>query len=464
VRELYRRLFDIRMVSPRNHMVFTPLLASTAVGTLDFRSVAEPVRVSFPHLGFTPGAATAIDTASRAVLVESAALAPWGASSAAPRLSRLSYDVLVVAVGSRVNTFGVAGVEAHAHFLKELSDAREIRQHLIRNVEAATFPGLAPAEQARLLHCLIVGGGPTGIELAAEMHDFLRDDLTRLFPEVAHLVRITIVEATGKVLGGFDDSLRRYAERRFRRDGIICRTGSAVRELGPTAAVLADGSVIPFGLCVWSTGVAPARFVAGLKGDVFRKDRWGRLVTNMALQVLAPAPPDSPPPTEPGKAGAPGAALSVGSDVLSTQRQFVAGQQPTVPGVYALGDCASVGDRQFASTAQVAEQQGRWLGRMLTLAAQSAGGPEALLALVPRDAFEYRHRGAMVILGRFAGITDFTRGGPVAPLHGTKLQGFTSWLLWRSAYLTKLGSWKNRVQVPENWARTFFFGRDVTQF
>jgi len=448
-RELDRSAFDVTMVSPRNHMVFTPLLASTATGTLDFCSVAEPIHDSFRDVRYCHGAATGLDVAHRLVTVETSELTPRGCEPTV-RTAPVPYDVLVIAVGARINTFGCPGVLQHAHFLKELADARSIRQHLIRNLEAASFPGVDAGERARLLSSVIVGGGPTGIELAAEMHDFLHEDLARLFPRVAPEVSITLVEASSRVLGGFDSSVRAYAARRFARDGIRVHTGAAVTRLDPTAATLSDGTVLPFGLCVWSTGLAPSPFVTALDPATFAKDWWGRCLTSYTLKALSGAA-DAAPARHQGAPTAP-----VFDDAAGAR---------SLPGVFALGDAASVGDRGFAATAQVAEQQGLWLGRTLNAAlAQCRGDRDALWSYVPPEPFRYVHRGAMVLLGRFAGASDFTRGAPVAPLYGSTLQGITAWLLWRSAYLTQLGSWRNRVLVPLNWTRTMLFGRDVTQF
>jgi len=156
----------------------------------------------------------------------------------------------------------------------------------------------------------------------------------------------------------------------------------------------------------------------------------------------------------------------------------------TVAGVWALGGCASVAGGRYAATAQVAEQQGELLASTFNDAAADAGAfgsdtpsrallAEALNAHWPQYAFAYRHRGSLAMLGMFAGAADFTavaRTGVVrgvadaalGPLRGATLRGPAAWLLWRSAYLTKLGRWRNRLQVPADWARAALFGRDTT--
>jgi NADH dehydrogenase FAD-containing subunit len=255
------------------------------------------------------------------------------------------------------------------------------------------------------------------------------------------------VEGKG-ILGGFDQSLRQYTEEKFRRDRVAVRTGANVVEVLPHAVRLAGGEVLDFGLCVWNTGIAPN---VGWDGREMKVDRWGHLVTDRWMRVLPGA----------GKEG--GGGGSGGGDSGAPQPQ----PQPEkpVPGVFALGDASSVEGVGYAATAQVAEQQGRWLGRALNAAAApSKKSPFAPFALPPsHPPFEYRHRGSLAFLGSFRAISDFTavaRG----PLHGQRVKGFLAFLVWRSAYLTRLGSWRNRVQVPFDWVRTFLFGRDTTLF
>lgn len=202
-----RRAFSAQLLSPRNHMLFTPLLTSAATGTLESRSIAQPLRAQFRDAAFVHGRAVGVD-ASRRVVTVCASICGEAKSE------ELVYDVLVLATGARPATFGTPGVQEHALFLKELSDAAAIRARLVSNAEAACFPGLSDAERRRLMSTVVVGGGPTGCELAAEIHDFVRADLGRLYPQLRELVSITVVEASPKgVLGGFEDSLRSYALR-----------------------------------------------------------------------------------------------------------------------------------------------------------------------------------------------------------------------------------------------------------
>ncbi len=450
-------------------------------GSLEFRSIAEPLRSSFPRVTYYHAAATGVDPAARTVRMRAASppadkeeQTAYSCRRAAAETT-LSYDALVIAVGARSATFGVPGVCAHALFLKELSDARAIRQRVIANVEASCFPCVPPAERARLRAFVIVGGGPSGVELAAELHDFLTADVARLYGRsVAAETRLTIVEAgRGGILSSFDASLREYARAKFARDAVEVRAGVAVTAVGARGVTLSDGREMPCGLVVWNTGIRAQPLVAALDGAHFRKDKWGHLVTTRRLEALRPS-----------------SAAGEEEEDVDDAATSASSSSSVLPGVFCVGDAAAVGGgARYAATAQVAEQQGDYLGRAFNAAADAATAGDNNLKLAPaarraalRDAvcarrppapFVYRHRGSLAMLGMFAGIADFSavhgdgenNDAVVAPLlRGVKLRGAAAWLLWRSAYLTKLGRWRNRLQVPADWARVALFGRDVTQF
>ena len=244
-------LFDVTIVAPRNHMVFTPLLPSAAVGTIDFRSISEPVKHSYPTARYEQAEVIGIDAATSTVEIAAPVVGSKGdpPANVPRRVATLPFDALVLAVGATNSTFGIPGVSEHAYFLKELADARAIRRTIVRNIEAASFPGISHAERARLLSVVIVGGGPTGVEFAAELHDFVSEDLARLYPGAGRDMRISIVEGRG-VLGSFDQSLREYMARKFSRDGIRLRLGANVVAVSHDKVSLSDGEDMPSGLTV----------------------------------------------------------------------------------------------------------------------------------------------------------------------------------------------------------------------
>lgn len=219
-------------------------------------------------------------------------------------------------------------------------------------------------------------------------------------------------------------------------------------------------------LQVWNTGLGPRRVVRELDPGTFAKDAWGHLVVDDRMRVLR------------ATAVAAGVAAKV---VAPAQGAAAVGSAPidALPNIFAIGDAAAVAGRGYASTAQVAEQQGLFMGHALVAGAQALaaasvgpganGRPCALSDAMPTTPFVYRHRGAFVYLGTLRAAADFTkaegaRNSLLAPLYGRALGGAQAFLLYRSAYLTQLGSWRNRLQVPVDWMRTWLFGRDTTQF
>lgn len=382
---------DLTVVSPRNHFLFTPLLPSTTVGTIEFRSIIEPIRHARHGLRFYHAAADTVDPERRLVRCTGV-----GDSTSFP----LPYDILVIAVGAVSNTFGVPGVTEHAIFLKELQDARLLRQQIIRCFERANLPSASSDERKRLLHFVVCGGGPTGVEFAAELHDFLLEDLTRAYPHLATEARITVVEAMKEILGGFDEKLRRYATELFRRQKIAIMTDAPVVRVEEGALHLGNGMTLPFGLLLWSTGNGPTAFAVAAP---LPKDARQRFVIDSSFRVR------------------------------------------DVPDVYAIGDCASIVANPLPATAQVAQQQGKYLGRALAIRAHGRD-PEP---------FSYKHLGMLAYVGGSRALAD---------LDTFKGRGWATWVFWRSAYLTRIVSLKNKILVLFDWVKARLFGRDISQF
>lgn len=390
LRTIDTRLFHVIAVSPRNHFLFTPLLPSTTVGTIEFRSIIESIRVACPDVTFYQANARSVDLKRSVLTCE-------GTSS--QQSFELSYDILVITVGAKSNTFGIEGVREHALFLKEISDARAIRQRIIECFEQAAQPTTSPELRKRLLHFVVVGGGPTGVEFAAEMYDFLDEDLRKSYPRLAGEVSITLLEAGGQILNTFDEELSAYTLRLFQRQNINVRTGSLVTRLEHDTIILKNGEIIPYGLVVWSTGIGPTEFT---ETQPFPKDR-GKIVTDEFFLVKG------------------------------------------FSNIYALGDCATIEGNSLPATSQVAQQEGYYLGRALNRKQRGK----------PVQPFRYRHYGMLAYVGSGRALADLTN---------FKGKGFATWIFWRSAYLTKLVSLKNKMLVVFDWFKTFVFGRDISRF
>jgi NADH:ubiquinone reductase (non-electrogenic) len=383
------RRFAVTVVSRRNHFLFTPLLPSTAVGTIEYRTILEPLRRAAPQAHILMANAVGLDPERRVVHCRSVEgdLA-WDEP----------YDVLAVAVGAETATYGVPGVREHACFLKELADARAIRERVLGNLERAALPAVGDDERRRLVHVVAVGAGPTGVRFAAELYDLLARDLLRGYPDLAGHVRVTLLEAGRTVLSAFDEPLREYTMRHFRSHKIVVRTEARVAEVTATGVRLAGGETIPAGLVLWCTGFAANPFVAALP---WAKDKAGRIVTDEYLRV------------------------------------------PGANGVYALGDCANPRGTNLPQLAQVAEQQGKYVGRLLNRGAERPAP------------FVWRNLGLSSYIGDQAAVVQ---GG-----HG-RFAGWVAYQLWRSAIFTDLVSVRNKILVPLSRLRTAVFGRDMGKF
>ncbi|KDP46479.1 hypothetical protein JCGZ_08451 [Jatropha curcas] len=414
-------LYDVVCVSPRNHMVFTPLLASTCVGTLEFRSVAEPIARIQPAISKEPGSyyflasCTALDTRNHVVHCETVT---DGLNTKDPWKFAVSYDKLVIALGAEASTFGIQGVKEHAIFLREVHHAQEIRRKLLLNLMLSDVPGISVDEKRRLLHCVVVGGGPTGVEFSGELSDFIMRDVHQRYAHVKDYIHVTLIEAN-EILSSFDDRLRRYATKQLTKSGVRLVRG-IVKDVKPHKLILNDGTEVPYGLLVWSTGVGPSPFVKSLD---LPKSPGGRIGVDEWLRV------------------------------------------PSVQDVFAVGDCSgyleSTGKTVLPALAQVAERQGKYLSGLLNKIGKAGGGhADSAKDIELGDPFVYKHLGSMATIGSYKALVDLRQSKEAK---GISLAGFLSWFVWRSAYLTRVVSWRNRFYVAINWATTFVFGRDISR-
>ncbi|CBI18598.3 hypothetical protein VitviT2T_015017 [Vitis vinifera] len=413
------KIYDVVCIAPRNHMVFTPLLASTCVGTLEFRSVTEPVGriqsalATEPNSYFYLASCTSIDTNKHEVYCETVGNVGLPHE---PYRFRVAYDKLVIASGAEPLTFGIKGVNEHAFFLREVNHAQEIRKKLLLNLMLSESPGISEEEKKRLLHCVVIGGGPTGVEFSGELSDFImRDVRERYSTHVKDYIQVTLIEAN-EILSSFEVGLRQYATNHLTKSGVHFKRG-VVKEVHAKKIVLSDGTDVPYGLLVWSTGVGPSEFVKSLNVS---KSPGGRIGVDEWFRI------------------------------------------PSVEDVFALGDCAGfleqTGKQVLPALAQVAERQGKFLVELFNRIGKENGGKALSGKDIPMgEPFVYKHLGSMASVGRYKALVDLRQSKDA---RGISHAGFISWLVWRSAYLTRVVSWRNRFYVAVNWATTLVFGRD----
>lgn len=429
-RDLDSRKFQTIIVSPRSYFVFTPLLASTSVGTLEYRTAMEPVRSRRSKSEYFQGWADSVDIEKKTLVIEEAADDPGQSQArvqgqhgmanatdkaeenAKGQLFSMTYDKLIVTVGCYSQTFGTKGVKEHAYFLKDVGDARKIRNRLLSCFEIAALPTTSEQMKKDLLNIAVVGGGPTGCEFSAELHDLVNEEMKRIYPDLVQYARVTVYDVAPTVLSMFDEKLAQYAMKTFSRQGINIQTSHHVEELRRGSPGQANGNTetddsttcytvklkeegeIGVGMVVWSTGLMTNPFVSNaLAGKVKQHEKSGGILTDDRLQVKRP-------------------------------------DDSILDDVYALGDCAVLEGTSYPATAQVASQKAQWLAKRLNRGDLAARG------------FTYKDLGVMAYIGNWNAILQ-SSGGDVS--------GRVAWFIWRGAYLAKSVSIRNKILIPVYW-------------
>ncbi|KAF2807964.1 uncharacterized protein BDZ99DRAFT_522568 [Mytilinidion resinicola] len=476
-RQLNPKKYQAVVVSPRSYFAFTPLLASTSVGTLEFRTALEPVRSRRSNVNYFQGWADVVDFKNKKVTVEESAdnstqgFALSGSrAETQPEVRKaeqakkgktfdLAWDKLIITVGCYSQTFGTPGVKEHALFLKDVGDARKIRNRILLCFETAALSTTTDAMRKNLLNFAIVGGGPTGIEFSAELHDIIKEDLARIYPELMEFYKITVYDVAEKVLPMFDEDLGKYAMKVFAREGIAIKTSHHVESLrkGPpgdsntakdvqdeypcwTLRVREEGD-IGVGMVVWSTG---------LMINPFAKKALGKIpsIPESGVKYLTPGSELSRGSLQWAVSKEPKTGAVITDDrlrvLLGPDGDHESKQRAIMEDVFALGDCAKIENTTYPATAQVASQKAEWLAKRLNKGDFDKGG------------FTWKNMGVMAYIGNWNAIMQGGGGGSVS--------GRAAWVLWRGAYLTKSVSWRNKVLIPIYWFLNWAFGRDISRF
>ncbi|WMV16135.1 hypothetical protein MTR67_009520 [Solanum verrucosum] len=501
--------YDVQVISPRNYFAFTPLLPSVTCGTVESRSVVEPIRniirKKYAEAYYWEAECIKIDPENKKVYCRS----NLSINGNGKEEFAVDYDYLVIATGARVNTFNIPGVEENTFFLKEVEDAQKIRRTVIDCFEKASLPTLSDEERKRLLHFVIVGGGPTGVEFAAQLHDFVNEDIVRLYPKVKDLVKITLLEATDHILNMFDKRITAFAEEKFHRDGIDVKTGSMVVKVGEKEISTKDvkrGEItsMPYGMAVWSTGIGTRPVIMEFmkhigQGNrrVLATDEWLRVEGQENVYALGDCATINQRKVMEDIAAIFQKADKDNSGTL-TVKEFqevlndICERYPQAE-LYlknkkmsnlvdllkeskgnGVKESIEVDIEEFKSalsqvdtdmknlpaTAQVASQQGVYLAKCFNRMEECEKNPEGPLRFRGEGRhrfhpFRYRH------LGQFAPL-----GGEqtAAQLPGDWVSiGHSSQWLWYSVYASKQVSWRTRALVVSDWVRRFIFGRDSSQ-
>jgi NADH dehydrogenase len=372
---------DVTVIDRQNFHTFSPLLYQVATSALTPADVVFPVRGVFrgaANVRVRRGTVTAIDLPGRRVCLGDG--------------DELSYDTLVLAAGATTAWFGVPGAAQHALPLYGLVDAVGVRNHVLAQIEAADAD---PAHVDVALTVVIVGGGPTGVEMAGAFVELFHGVLARDFPRLDFgRARILLVEMGDRVLGTFSEVGSRHALEQLEQRGVELRLGTAVTAIDEGSVTLSSGEVVPSDTVVWAAGVRASPLVQGLG---LRQVANGRVVVDPSLRL------------------------------------------PDHPEVLIVGDLAAVPWHEglLPQVANVAQQEGRHAGR--TVARLAAGRPAR--------PFRYHHLGFMATIGRGAAVADL-------PMK-VRLTGFLGWLAWLGLHLVRLVGVRNRLSVLLNWAWSY---------
>jgi len=367
----------ITLIDRSNHHLFQPLLYQVATASLSPSDIASPIRSILKrqkNLEVWMGEAVDVDVERRVVLL---------------RDGEVPYDYLVVATGVTHAYFGRDDWAPHAPGLKTVDDALEIRRRFLLAFETAEREA-DEAARRRLLTFVIVGAGPTGVELAGAMAEIARQVMPREFRSIdTTTARILLVEGADRVLPGYAPSLSAKARRQLERLGVEVRTGARVTEIEEGAVWIGDER-IEAGNVFWAAGVAASPLGARLGAEV---DRAGRVKVAPDLSV------------------------------------------PGHPEVFVAGDLAAVeqGGRPVPGVAPAAMQMGRHVARAI----------RADLEGRPRPVFRYFDKGSLATIGRAAAVAEIA---------GLKLSGLVAWLVWVFVHILYLIGFRNRLVVMVQWA------------
>jgi NADH dehydrogenase len=376
---LARAPAQIVVIDERNYHLFQPLLYQVATAGLSPADIAAPIRGILRRQKNTHvmlGSVTGIDVAGRAVIL---------------RERKVPYDYLIVATGARHAYFGHEEWAAVAPGLKKIDDATRVRRKILIALERAEDEE-DPAERRRLMTFVVVGAGPTGVEMAGAIAELAKVALAMDFRAIDPTVsRIVLVEAGPRVLPAFPEKLSAVAQRSLERLGVEVRLGVPVTGCDG-AGVTVGTERIECRTIIWAAGVAasPAADWLGAKHD-----QLGRVAVAPDLSL------------------------------------------PGHPDVFVIGDTARVDDasgKPLPGIAPVAKQQGKYVAKLI--AARLAGRPP------PPPAFRYRHAGNLATIGRTAAVVDFGF---------MRLTGFPAWLVWSLAHIYFLIGFRNRVAVALDW-------------
>jgi NADH:ubiquinone reductase (H+-translocating) len=378
---------DVLMIDQNNYHTFQPLLYQVATAGLEPTDIAYQARGVFRHqknFHFLQGKVTGVDWANQDVLMESGAA--------------IHYDYLILGAGAVYTDFGTPGVKEHGFLLKTLEQANNLRSHILQQFELASIhPELI---DEGILNFVIVGGGPTGVEMSGAMIELFDNVLPGDYPELDMTkAKVILLESSDEIMTPYSPRTRIYTLETLRKRGVDIQLSSRVSAVDAHSVTLKDGRSIPTKTLIWAAGVRASPLVDMLGLEL---DKGFRVKVNEDLSI-------------PGK-----------------------------PNVFVAGDMSGAKDSKgvfYPQVATVAIQQGKHVGKTIT----------ALVAGQTSKPFSYFDKGIMAIIGRNSGIAELS-----PKLGGLKMRGFLGWLGWLFIHLIYLPGYQNRFGTFATWTYNYF--------
>ena len=388
---------EITLVSEDNFILFTPMLPQVASGTIETRHIVTPIRTLIKKTKFYEGKIKYIDPHGKSVAL-------YGTNENRGML--IHYDFLVVALGSQTNFFGMKDVEKNAYGMNSIDDAILLRNRIIDLLEQAENE-TDPILRKSLLRIVVVGGGFAGVETAGEINDSIHDIL-EYYPNIDTTnVKVSLIEASTKILAGFPQKLARFAKHKLIERGIDVLLDTSVTSFDGKEIMLQNKTSlnavsISSHTMIWTAGITPVDLIQESMFETIK----GRILVNEFLQV------------------------------------------PKFPEVFAIGDC-SIFDpeslmKKFPPTAQTAEAHAKIAALNL----------KHLLHDGKMSKFDYTWKGQSAIIGKRTGVASF---------FGVNIAGFFAFILWRNLYLSKIRSYDKKLRVLIDWNLDLFFKRDISR-
>jgi len=383
---------EVTLINKENFFLFTPMLHEVAASDLDVTHIVNPIRKMLKRVRLFNGEVEFVDMTRKIVVVS------HGDES---HSHEIEYDHLVLGLGSTTNFFRIPGLADRALTMKTLGDAIDLRNRMIEHLEEADFE-CSIGVRKHLLTFVVAGGGFAGVETVAAMNDFLRE-ASEFYPHLGERdIRVVLIHPGEIILPELGPKLGSYAQAKLAERGVEIHVKKRVAGVTDRGVELNDGTIIPSKILIWTAGTSPNPLIQLLPCNM----EHGKVVVDRYMEI------------------------------------------PMWPGVWALGDCASVIDpasgKPYPPTAQHALRQGRILAR--NILASIEGGK--------KKEFTFATLGLLASIGRRAGVANIL---------GVNFSGFVAWWLWRTIYLSKLPRAEKKLRVMLDWTLDLVFSKDLVQ-